>query len=336
MRNVFNHLLVVLCIADILVILSSLALAVKTLNSGSSLLPNQLVVLSDGVSHIAVSSSVFITISITVERYIAIRSPFTYQARVAEKGHCRILSSYIIPVILIAIVLNTPKILSIGEFISINDISPDYKNIFIKVCIISQVFHPLTTTCLVPIILLSVLNYKIHHGSKRMVSSRLKNEVSLSKVMMTIVIVFIVLSIPRMSLALYEVSTIPNIVDCHKRMCTYYISSGRWVADIFIRYLVLLNSSANFIIYCFVGTNFRKVLLDMTRKVLRKRNNTQNNDNTTMEISHINTMDSGIISSNTMDSVNIMSNAIENFGIIRSNTMESVNIMRPNTMTHTL
>ena len=33
------------------------------------------------------------------------------------------------------------------------------------------------------------------------------------------------------------------------------------MADSIIRYLVMLNSSINFIIYCFVGTNFRQTLV---------------------------------------------------------------------------
>ena len=289
MSNVFNHLLVVLCMADLLVIFSNLVLAVKSLKVGRSPFLNHLLIVSDGVSHIAVSLSVFMTIAISVERYFAVCSAFTYQARVAVKGHCRILSSYIIPAILIAIILNIPKILNIGKLFNIQEISPNYKNIYIKVSIISQVFHPLTTTFLIPIILLTFLNYKIVLGSKRIHSNRLKKEVSLSKIMMTLVAVFIILSIPRMSLALFEVSTIPNILECYKHMCRYYISSGRWVADIFIRYLVLLNSSTNFIIYCCVGANFRKVSLDLLRRSLWKRNNnhnsvSDNNNSIEMEI----------------------------------------------------
>ena len=111
-------------------------------------------------------------------------------------------------------------------------------------------------------------------------------------------------------LTLLEVSTIPDIVQCHRRHCGYTVGQGRWLADSVIRidaiacvlyphcnlmecancvscvsasylldilpvmllvdicniswltfrYLVLLNSSVNFLIYCFVGSNFRTTL----------------------------------------------------------------------------
>ena len=83
----------------------------------------------------------------------------------------------------------------------------------------------------------------------------------MARIMMTIVAVFIVLSIPKVILALFEVSTIPNILECHERKCRYYVSSERWVADSVIRYLVMLNSSINFIIYCFLGSKFRETML---------------------------------------------------------------------------
>ena len=84
---------------------------------------------------------------------------------------------------------------------------------------------------------------------------------------MTIVTVFIILIIPKMVLALYEVSTISDIVECYESSCYYYLSPKRWAMDIIIRYLVMLNSSINFIIYCFVGSNFRNTLKQIFLRV---------------------------------------------------------------------
>ena len=266
MANVFNYLLVSLCVVDLIVISTNFVHAAKTLVP-CSFIPTQIVVVNEAVSHIAVTTGIFLTMAITVERYFGVCSAFTYQARVAKKGSALILCSYIIPAILIAVLLNTPKILSIGDYFPLESMSPVMQHTYIQLSITYQVIHPLTTTCIVPIIVLSILNIKILMRACRIQASRMNNEKKLAKVMMCIVGVFIFLSMPKMILALYEVSTIPSILECYRNNCNYYISSGRWVADIIIRYLVLLNSSVNFIIYCFAGTNFREVLCDMLRKI---------------------------------------------------------------------
>ena len=36
-------------------------------------------------------------------------------------------------------------------------------------------------------------------------------------------------------LTLLEVSTIPDIVQCHRRHCGYTVGQGRWLADSVIR-----------------------------------------------------------------------------------------------------
>ena len=260
MRNVFNHLLATLCIADMLLIMTNMMFTVNTLHPNH---PNisLLVPWSDGLGHIAVTMSVFLTIALTAERYYAVCSPYSYQTRVAERGHWWILSSYTIPVGLAATILNIPKLLHLIKANFVKKLFRHHIEAYIKFGIIYQVFHPLSTTCLIPIFVLCILNYRIFIGSKRTISHSSNTDTSLAKIMMTVVAVFILLSIPKVFLALYEVSTIPTILDCHQRKCRYHISPGRWVADSIIRYLVMLNSSINFIIYCFVGSNFRQTLL---------------------------------------------------------------------------
>ena len=265
MRNIFNTLLVLLCMADILVILTIFMLSARSLFNQHDLL-DILFPLSEGLCHVAISASIFMTVTITVERYIAVSRPYSYQIRLAEKGFRWILSCYLIPVILGAILLNIPRILQIS--ILLPDIFGNNERISIKAGIIYQIVHPLTTTCILPIIIFIILNYHIVKASKRrfLPSGKIAAEISLAKIMMRIVIIFIILNIPRVSLSIYEVSTIPNILECYERNCRYYISSKRWLLDKIIRYLVILNSSINFFIYCFVGSNFRNTLNNVVLK----------------------------------------------------------------------
>ena len=255
MRNIFNHLLAFLCMVDLMVIMTNLVFSLSTLLPDNTLLTS-LLPWSEGLCHISVTCSVFLILAITGERYQAVYSPYSYQARQATWW---VFSAYTIPLVITAIILNTPKILHIIDARIIRDICRHHSVSYIKFGIIYQIFHPLSTTCLVPIIILCFLNYKIFKGSRRTNSNNV--DISLAKIIMTVVSIFIILTIPKVSLALYEVTTIPDILECHSRKCRYYISSQRWMADSIIRYLVLLNSSLNFIIYCFIGTNFRQTLL---------------------------------------------------------------------------
>ena len=258
----FNDLLVILCMADLLVILSNLILSSRTMLPQNTIL-SIICSLSDGLCHVAISVSVFMTITITIERYSAISSPFTYQIKLTRRGYWKSISYYVLPVITASVILNLPKVLHIGRLLS--PMSRYHEKNYIKAGIIYQIFHPLLTTCILPIFILSILNYKVIKISKQRLSSftRMAFEVKMAKIMMTIVILFIILNTPRISLSLYEVSTIPHVLECYERQCQYNISSKRWLLDSIIRYLVMLNSSINFIIYCFMGSNFRRTLKNL-------------------------------------------------------------------------
>ena len=79
MRNVFNNLMIFLCVADLMVIISSLSYSFQHLHPLLQSVTEPLLQLSDCLSHVSVTISVFMTISITLERYFAVCSPLTYQ-----------------------------------------------------------------------------------------------------------------------------------------------------------------------------------------------------------------------------------------------------------------
>ena len=87
----FNDLLVILCMADLLVILSNLILSSRTMLPQNTIL-SIICSLSDGLCHVAISVSVFMTITITIERYSAISYPFTYQIKLTRRGYWKSIS----------------------------------------------------------------------------------------------------------------------------------------------------------------------------------------------------------------------------------------------------
>ena len=81
------------------------------------------------------------------------------------------MASHILPALSFGVVLNVPKILEISSVGLILEKNVDY----LKFAMIYQVFHPLLTTIIIPIIILMIINYGIlkkSPGSFRTNSSR--------------------------------------------------------------------------------------------------------------------------------------------------------------------
>ena len=78
--------------------------------------------------------------------------------------------------------------------------------------------------------------------------------------MMVLVMVFLILNTPRIILGVIEVSQLHNVEQCYGNDREYNVSKQDYICDIIARFLVILNSSVNFIIYCVVGSDFRNKL----------------------------------------------------------------------------
>ena len=106
-----------------------------------------------------------------------------------------------------------------------------------------------------------------------------RKDLHLTKIVFTIVLVFLVLNFPRLVLGVYEISRYLSailknapfvhlhnfrynlIVDCFNSPTGMYFGpEWQHLVDMIARYLAVLNSSINFIIYCVAGKQFRSVL----------------------------------------------------------------------------
>ena len=91
-------------------------------------------------------------------------------------------------------------------------------------------------------------------GSKR------TKEFLLAKTMMVLVLVFLILNPPRLILGMIEVTQLTTVEECYEHGLDYHVSKQTYILDFLARFLVILNSSVNFLIYCLVGSEFRSKL----------------------------------------------------------------------------
>ena len=108
MTSVFNHLLLSLCLSDLIFLLASLVMSPIAMGY-LDLYPAELYHLCECVCHVALAASIFLTTSLSLERYQAVCSPHSYQARVVDTGHAHLLAYYVLPTIVAATALNIPR-----------------------------------------------------------------------------------------------------------------------------------------------------------------------------------------------------------------------------------
>jgi hypothetical protein len=91
--------------------------------------------------------------------------------------------------------------------------------------------------------------------------SKRTKEFLLAKTMMVLVLVFLVLNTPRLILGLIEVTDLNIVKKCYEHGKDVKVSKHTYILDFIARFLVILNSSVNFLIYCLTGSEFRSKLL---------------------------------------------------------------------------
>ena len=106
-----------------------------------------------------------------------------------------------------------------------------------------------------------------------------RKDLHLTKIVFTIVLVFLLLNLPRLLLGMFEISRqlvsfdysyfLHNfgnfryslMVACFNTPAGRYVGpEWQLLVDMLARYLAVLNSSINFIIYCVAGKQFRSIL----------------------------------------------------------------------------
>ena len=248
--QVFYNLLVALACFDIMFILSySTSVGYQSLACNPFNLTIRYVTYP--IINISLTGSVYMTIAISAERYIGVCYPIHYsQVRRTTK-------SYILSVVAISLVYNFPRFLERTFTVENGTFNDSYRD-WAKTTLYKDIYHlwaSILVITVIPITMVLSLNgaiiVRLYRSSNLLAHCRYDQDKpygNSTRILLGIVFLFLTCFTPRV---VYK--------------CFYYLSSSDrddWysVSPVY-KFGLVLNSSANFILYCLIGTDFRIVFL---------------------------------------------------------------------------
>jgi len=237
-KSVFYNLLLALACFDTLFIL--------TYGGGSGYLslacpPNYSVRhLLDPIYHIFLTGSVYMTVAISMERYLGICHP---HLRFSRRSLV-----FILPVIFISLAYTFPMFLELEKGSFVNGIwnyrDPGYINTYAY-----DLWASVIILTILPFVALLYLNGSIIAAVRRsnnLQKTKDRSEGHTTKILFCIVIIFIILHLPRV---IFLFQFFYDLV--------YTNSSWFWSKSL-VNLSLIMNSSVNFVIYSLVGSKFRE------------------------------------------------------------------------------
>jgi len=233
------------------------------------------------LNNISFCASIFTTVAMAYERHTAVCKPIHYRNVTAKYSVKRRTACYVIPVLLIAIILNVPKWMETKykwtpvesnstnlteseaeieykmefEISELRD-NPNYIHYYVN-------WTRLLTTGLIPMVMLIYFNFGIFRGIQ-MTHERTKkqnkgraSEMNLAAILMCIVFLFFVCHFPRILLNVHEVFMVWDMLACGDAF-----TPPVWF-QCFISFnhlLLIINASCNFLIYVSVGDKFKTTI----------------------------------------------------------------------------
>ena len=276
MKSTFHQSLIALASCDIMFL--SLMLMDYTQYVNNSLYIIIFPYLLNPLKNILLSLETFLIMSISTERVLAVCKPVLYRAHKLRHSSRIHLLTYILPPIIFSLVLNIPKFLE-AEFCRIEElIAPNVSVEYLSFRFTELRLNPtyiyyythwtrLLCTGIFPFFYLLIANgcifRRMRSSNKSLVDGRLcqsRNVLQKSSYsLFAIVILYLVSNTPRLLLNCVEYQYLFFIMDvnyCESRSITVWFE-----LLLIINHLsLIINSSANILIYCTISTIFKNSL----------------------------------------------------------------------------
>ncbi|CAB3385042.1 Hypothetical predicted protein [Cloeon dipterum] len=209
------------------------------------------------VGLIAQTGSVYLTLTVTLERYVAVCHPLRARS-LCTYGRARI---YVVLIVLFSVLYNTPRFFEVER---VSDVLPPHNTTVYMVSASALRNHPLYITIyvnwsyllvmyFVPFLALAVFNCAIYmqvrkaNAERQRLSRLQKKEIGLATMLMCVVVVFFMCNI---------LPLVNNVLEAF-----YGILQDELIAT--SNLLVAINSSVNFIIYVIFGDKFKRLFLKL-------------------------------------------------------------------------
>jgi len=274
-KHTFNKLLAVLAMADIMFIIFNVPVHANAIFefvsahfSGSYFLSQLYVNFLYPMSAVSFCLSTYMTLAVTVERFIAVCRPHQHRNIAQTLSRNMRVMIYVTPVTIMAFIFNIPKFLevTIAEKNGTNEVDssetrrdPTY--------IYLHIIHTLTTGVL-PFLGLGYMNLRIFNAirSTRVIQSgqtsrKRQSEITLSITLTSIVLKHLLCNILRIYLCIMLVFLLEDQVSCMANADHYIPPLLIMCLESVAHLLVMFNFSTNFIIYCFVSKQFKTELM---------------------------------------------------------------------------
>eukprot|EP00093_Oithona_nana_P011486 11486.XXX_567098_570577_1 [CDS] Oithona nana genome sequencing. len=281
MYNSFNQLLIALSTMDsVFIILAIIDYSFSRAFQWSSQVFTYLFpYLIYPLNSITFCASIFTTVALAFERHTAVCRPIHYRNVTATNSVRRRTLCYVVPVLLMALILNVPKFLEAqftwtpieanGTILNDSQVEyqigyqttelrddPNYIQFYIN-------WTRLITTGLIPMGALIYFNFGIFRGIQ-MTHERVKkknkqraSEMNLAAILLCIVFLFLVCHFPRILLNVHEIFMLGDMMTCGNAF-----SPPVWYHCFvsFNHLLLIVNASCNFLIYVSVGDKFKTTI----------------------------------------------------------------------------
>ena len=264
LHSFFNQLLTVLVVYDMVYLLTMVLESLRKLGLESEIHTMLFPYLLYPLNAISMMGSIYMTLAVGMERYIAVYYPIEYSMVANDaSSHSKRLIKYVLPITLFALIFNIPKFLESKVVHTDQDIyMVEVTDLRMSTTYVTwyQNWARFLTLGIIPFTAICFLNYKIYVVvNKRRKNARRKQEDNLSVVLMMIIASFVVCNILRILLNMHEITVIEQIHLCR---CSDLGGFPVWIIILgFIsQILLVINSSINLLIYCMFGTKFKQVL----------------------------------------------------------------------------